>query len=589
MSTGGAEEPRIRWRWRYLWWVALVLFLALLGVGAWVGWKGSVAYVGLGDAQSAAGRARSAIGKGDAIEGARQLEHTTEALARAREATDDPVWQAASKVPWVGPNLQAVTTLTAALDELAREGVTPVVEVVSVVASGGLAPRDGRIDLEPLENAAPALAQAATAGEKASADLATIDAGSLLPMVSERVEEVRSQVDEIASALRTGARVAELLPPMLGSEGERQYLALFLNSAELRSTGGLIGALAVVTADDGRLAMSETRAGPDLPRPDKPVLPLSEVELELYGQALGRRVQGMALTPDFARTAELAAAMWEADTGEKVDGVLATDVLALAGVLEGTGPVTTEDGTELSAQSAVAELLHEPYLRYEKQAEADAFFADAAGRVFSAIVSGSGSFSQIVDAFATASGEGRVLVWSADAEEQAGLHAAGISGAFLSGAAPQAGGIFLNDATGGKLDFFLDTEVDVARVACEQGGMRVTTSLRLASRVPAGAEDLPEYVTGMAEVPKGTFITRVSAYGPVGGKLLSTQRDGASVGGRQAVEAERDVNVLSVELAPGQSVAYEFEWFVPQAGPVEGWSTPTTTSSGRLRAPGSCA
>ncbi|NLF03982.1 MAG: DUF4012 domain-containing protein, partial [Actinomycetales bacterium] len=134
------------------------------------------------------------------------------------------------------------------------------------VASGGLAPSDGRIDLGPLAAAAPELAKAADAGERASASVAQIDSGALLPVVAEQVDEVRAQLDEVASALRTGARVSELLPGMLGADGERRYLALFLNSAELRSTGGLVGAMAVITADDGALSMSSTRAGTDLPR-----------------------------------------------------------------------------------------------------------------------------------------------------------------------------------------------------------------------------------------------------------------------------------------------------------------------------------
>ncbi|NLF05223.1 MAG: hypothetical protein GX593_09535, partial [Actinomycetales bacterium] len=142
MSTGGNALREFRWR--RLWWLAAVLGVALLAAAVWVGWKGSVAYVGLRDAQGAATKARDAIGKGDAIEGARQLTVMTSDMARAREATQDTLWKAASSVPWIGPNLQAVTSLTAALDDLARDGVAPVVDIVSVVASGGLAPSDGR-------------------------------------------------------------------------------------------------------------------------------------------------------------------------------------------------------------------------------------------------------------------------------------------------------------------------------------------------------------------------------------------------------------------------------------------------------------
>lgn len=566
-----------------------MLVLVLLGLLGWVAWKGSVAYVGLRDAQGAAGKARESIGEGDAIEAVRQLDLMTTSLARSREATADPVWGAASSLPWLGPNLRAVTDLTAALDDLARDGVAPVADIAATVASGGLAPRDGRIDLAPLVAAGPQLEQAADAGERAAAEISAIDSGALLPLVGEQVDLVRAEVSEVASALRTGARVAELLPPMLGVDGERHYLALFLNSAELRASGGLVGALAIITADDGVLSMTATRAGTDLPRLDKPILRLTEAEREVHGVSLGRIIQNVALTPDFPRAAELAAAMWEADTGETVDGVIATDVPALAKILAGTGPVVTKDETQLDSVNVVDELLHRPYLRFKRQARADAFFADAASRVFAKIVAGEGDVGDVVDALASASGEGRVLVWSTREKEQDGLRVAGLSGAFLSGAAPRAGGIFLNDATGGKLDYFLDSSVEVTRVTCD-AGMEVTTRVRLASRVPVDeVDDFPRYVTGMADVPPGSFVTRVTVYSPVGGELRGTSRDGASVGGRQAVEAERQVNSFSVTLAPGESVTYEIVWRVPDVGPVEVWATPTTTSSGRFVLPGSCA
>src|SRR5699024_828832 len=141
------------------------------------------------------------------------------------------------------------------------------------------------------------LQRAADAGERAAAELATIDSGALLPLVAEQVDVVRAEVTEVASALRTGARVAELLPPMLGADGERRYLALFLNSAELRATGGLVGALAIITADDGVLTMAATRAGTDLPRLDEPILPLTPAEREVHGVSLGRIIQNVALTP----------------------------------------------------------------------------------------------------------------------------------------------------------------------------------------------------------------------------------------------------------------------------------------------------
>src|SRR5690606_39819876 len=137
------------------------------------------------------------------------------------------------------------------------------------------------------------------------------------------------------------------------------------------------------------------------------------------------------------------------------------------------------------------------------------------------IVSGGGEFAKVVDGLATATGEGRVLVWSRDSGEQDGLRVAGLSGAFLTGAAPAAGGIFLNDATGGKLDFFLDSALDVTRVTCtDDGGMDVVVRLRLASRVPADqVEELPRYVTVLADAPAGSVESRVYVSATASGAL----------------------------------------------------------------------
>ena len=58
-------------------------------------------------------------------------------------------------------------------------------------------------------------------------------------------------MSQVAGALDAGAQVATLLPPMLGADGPRTYLLVSLNSAELRSAGGIVGAFAVLHAEDG--------------------------------------------------------------------------------------------------------------------------------------------------------------------------------------------------------------------------------------------------------------------------------------------------------------------------------------------------
>ena len=53
--------------------------------------------------------------------------------------------------------------------------------------------------------------------------------------------------------------------------------------------------------------------------------------------------------------------MWQAETGQHVDGVIAVDVEALHQILEVTGPVTLHDGTSVNADDVVQVLTHDQY------------------------------------------------------------------------------------------------------------------------------------------------------------------------------------------------------------------------------------
>ena len=62
------------------------------------------------------------------------------------------------------------------------------------------------------------------------------------------------------------------------------------------------------------------------------MLPLTAEEDQVFTDRLGRYVQDALLTPDFPRAAQLLAARWTQDTGQQIDGVIATDVVAAADV-----------------------------------------------------------------------------------------------------------------------------------------------------------------------------------------------------------------------------------------------------------------
>ena len=147
------------------------------------------------------------------------------------------------------------------------------------------------------------------------------------------------------------------------------------------------------------------------------------------------------MTPDFPRSAELLTARWERDMGQHVDGVIATDPVAVSYLLGATGPVTEPGGLQIDASNVLQVLLRDAYLTYGDDAAAgDAFYTGVASTIFRAVGAGQGDSRAVVDALARAGAEGRLRMWSAHPEEQKKLAATSVGAAFLTGPFPDADG-----------------------------------------------------------------------------------------------------------------------------------------------------
>ena len=160
-----------------------------------------------------------------------------------------------------------------------------------------------------------------------------------------------------------------------------------------------------------------------------PPLSVDAEQQEIYSTRLGTYMQDVNLTPDFPTAASTAQAMWEKKTGQRVDGVISLDPVALGYILDATGPVTVTDPelvaiakgglpTELSGKNVVRTLLSDVYAKIEQPSLQDAYFAGVAKEIFGALSSGQGDAKSLIAGMTKGAAAGRVLVWSGDADEQ---------------------------------------------------------------------------------------------------------------------------------------------------------------------------
>lgn len=513
----------------------------------------------------------------------------------ARADTQGLTWGLGRSAPVAGDDLTAVGALARIVDDLANRVLPPLLDAAGGLHStftGGHDPQG----LDAVTAAAPKIAAAGALVRSAQDRLATLDRDGLDPRIRAAVERLDEGLRRVAPLLEPVARAARLLPAMLGVAGPRTYLVLFQNLAEVRATGGMMGAYVVLQADRGAISIVEQgAAASDIREFATPVLPLDPDQEDLHTDRLGRYPADVNLTPDFPTAAALYREMYRLRSGRTVDGVLATDPVALAYLLQATGPVDVAGGPALTAPTAVRRLLSEVYLTIADQASQDAFFAGAAKAVFDKLTGAAFSTTKLVPALRQAAQERRLLAWSAHPQEQAEIAATVFAGTLPAedGDRPTVG-VFLNDGTGAKLGYYMTRGVELRAGAClEDGSRHLRLTVRLASSVPRSG--LPRSVLGLGLAGDYTMRTNIMVYLPTGGAPVDATQDGAPVDYGSGIEGGRTVAVFTVDLAPGTSSAIELNLITgPLPVPGSAFTPRLLTTPGitpwtlRLQSAGAC-
>lgn len=496
------------------------------------------------------------VAQGDTDGARRTAEALGDAARRAHASTDGPVWAVAARLPILGDDVDAVRVVAREIDRVATEAVPTVVDVATHVRLDAFSPRDGRVDLANLASVAPRLEAPREALEQAAANVGDIDSADVVGRLQAPITRLTGLLDGSASAARIVDTAATLLPDMLGGQERRRYLLLIQNNAETRSLGGIPGSFAVVEADRGKVRMREQGSAIDVPPDDDPELTVPDAQFGAVPASAAQDLRNTTSVPDFPEAAQYAGSLVADALDTDFDGVVSVDPVTLGYLLRGLGPVTLEDGTQLTAENAVDELLNGVYRRYATDLLGqDAVFEDAARRIFDAFVDGRGSTQAVLEALVNAAADNRVMVWSADEGEQRRLRSTGVSGR-LSQSTDQAHvGVFVDDIKGSKLQYHLSTTTTLRSVRCVDDRAQVLT-LRTTLTSTAPESGLPVSVTGLEidglRPPDQRLAVRVVA--PVGGVFEATRLgevDRQPVGGRLG---KRRVNVVPVTVRAGETV-----------------------------------
>lgn len=553
-SSASGRSPQRRRRRRWIWAVVILVVIAAAVGGALIAKKvydqAMVARGHLVAAMPFAAEAQRALLASDpAAATSAAQSFSTEARAAAA-ATNGRIWSFLADVPLpLFENLRAVDTVSDIAVTLGEDVLVPA----STFQFASLAPAGGRIDLDALTTLAAQVESVAVALDDARSDLDAVDRGALIDQVLAGVSDVDESLTQVEDVVGPARSILAVLPEALGADQPRNYLLMFLGNAEIRAGGGGPGSFILLRAENGGLTIAREAAATDFPIAlPEPIIPLDPETEAVYSPVIGRYIANLTGTPDFPTTAALARGWWQSEFDDQIDGVIGIDPVALSYLLRATGPLALPTGETLTPDNAVALLLNEAYFEYPTGVESNVFFAGAAATVFSALTSGSPNPVGLVDALSQAGEEGRLKIWTADPEEQALLGSSQLAGVLPTDNTDEtAVGVFINDTTGAKMDYYADAAVSLSTDQCSaEAEPSWTTTLTFTNSITReDAADLPRYITGLIYEP-GDIVSDFLVYSPVGATIESWTLDGKEYPATsRATHLGRDV--LRVALVTG--------------------------------------
>ncbi len=488
--------------------------------------------------------------------------------AEARRLTSGPDWSLLTHLPVVGDGATTVRGLA----ESAAE-ITDVLTGVQGTGTSLLTAGSGSTDdvhqlLDGLKAAAPVLDGATARLTRAHGDLMATPARTGVASVDQARAAALYELDRLRRWIGGAATAANLIPPMLGNDGPRRYFLAFQTNAESRGTGGLVGAFGILSADHGRIHVTRLAANNGLGTSARPVIDHGLEFRARYGPAATRLLSASNVSPHFPYAAKTWAALWQRQSGRRLDGAIALDPVALSYLLGLIGPVTLPGGEKVSATNVVDLTERAAYARFPDPLERKRYLISIATTVSEALPKSFDEPSRMLPVLKPMLEERRVQIWSRHDAEERRLSATVLGGVLPRRPGPYAA-LVVNNSAGGKLDYYLNRSLEYELGPCQDGRRSTTVRVRLTNDVPS--EPLPSYVTGRLDDPGhphpvGSNLLWVSLYAGVGAEIRSASLDGHRLSVISEVERSHPVYSTLLELGPRQSRTLEFGLVEPASG-----------------------
>lgn len=215
----------------------------------------------------------------------------------------------------------------------------------------------------------------------AEGKITQVEVGNLPWFVSGQLSTLSARIKETRTAVTRAQAAIKILPEVIGLNGTRNYLLLFMNNTELRPGGGFIGSYGIAKFEDGRLRDlfidDIYNADGQLTERISPPQPLKD-----YLGVGNLTLRDSNFSPDFPASSKLARELLFKEVKREVFGVIALDIQTIEKLLLVTGPVTVSDfGETVTSENFYERAQYHAEIGFFPGSSAKKDFIGAVGRI----------------------------------------------------------------------------------------------------------------------------------------------------------------------------------------------------------------
>lgn len=526
------------------------------------------------DAQAAMVAARRATAQLETQTAVAELERARVAFEKSGDKLSSWPPSVLALVPGLNNNLEVPRTFAAMGSSLVEAGASGLDILQTLPTDEGRLPpplRGGILDLAPFAAAEVPARNLSTQLQTSLRELNATPSSFLLPSVADARSKGIALLSEAKQEADTALGALFLVPRLFGADGPRKWVIGAENNAELRGRGGYIGSFGTLSADSGRLSLTDfqpTEGLPPLPADDSLQERIDPEYVEQYLALDGSGAwQNLLMSPDFPTGARMFLGTLQVAAGIPADGLIALDPIALSYLLRATGPVEVPGMPEpLNAGNVVDWSLNKIYFAsVGANDERRELLSVVASTVWNRLLT-----SPNLDAQATAKAltqalsERHLVLYSTHPEEQKVIEQLGIGGSVDSTDEDYLLLIGQNVAEN-KMDYYLTRDIDFTGVLRDDGSLDVTVLTTVTNTAPANIE-LPDYVSGVRSDFEGRTRDFMALFVPARAEVREFLKDGKPSEEFSSIleQGKRRLGTYA-DLVPGASRTFAYRYRVPDA------------------------